>query len=286
MIERKPTIDIKILTLKEPKAKSNLVFDAERDVTDSYWSKILDFQSGFLTRNDWSYYAELSAYMSLLFPKRRNEFLREPNTRKLLFEMFDPEDPKYDDNNQPNVSDIKLLYPETTKEKLEEMGYYAEEARFDGLKMVDSDLVFLSEDLFEFLVVYPERKEDVAEIPNTYSMLHSGILEWEEQNFSYTQPMFLLQYLYPDKPSPIELTGQKLRDLRDLILDDIFSHASQGTTGALDASEFIQDVRELVFLKFLTAEHVEIKQNGIEVKMPGEEKFENKIDKIPEKRRF
>jgi hypothetical protein len=289
MIENKKAINIKDLSIPVPR-ENNIFFDPERDISDLHWMKMIEVQSRFFTTKNFGNYVEASAYMSILFPNRRMEITEEPVTKEFLFDLFDPENPIIKEfQNDIVISDLKVLYPEVNTKQLEKLDGSTNEKWFEELnnETTDKDYAaeFLAEDVFSFLVLYPEEKKHVVSIPNMYEQLKAGTKELDDAGLTYTQDLFLLKYLYPDVDLPFELTEERLNWFRDKCLEDLMSNIDipMPLSGA---DGFVEKIRELAFLKLLTAGKVEITAKGIKISGDNDNLLEKATSKTPERRKF
>jgi hypothetical protein len=277
MIEIKEKINIKELAHPEPEPKSRLLFDPKRDIAEKHMNNMMAILRSYHVTKKWGVYANTAASLSMLFPERREEFMlgnifQEPILSTLL----------KTGENRVNPADIKLLYPGTRTRTLENIMNVSPENLLNEIKAKSKNQTvydFLANDIFNFLVLYPQKINEIKKNKQIYDKLH----EWGNflviNNDPYAQDAFIMKYVFPRKPSPFKLNSDNLIILRDQVLTEILKPVSYTEYDEIR-------VRDIAFLKVLTADSVNFNKNGLEIKnLEDVHLGKNSID-LPTTRRF
>jgi hypothetical protein len=277
MIETKEKINIKELAHPEPEPASRLLFDPKKDITEKHMKNIMRVLRSYHATEKWSLYADTASSLSILFPERREEFmlgniLQEPILSTLL----------KTGENRVNPADIKLLYPGTRTRTLENILKFSPDKLLNEIKTKskkESTYDFLANDIFNFLVLYPQKINEIKKDKQIYKKLD----EWG--NFlainkePYTQDAFIMKHVFPSAKSPFDTSYTNLIELRDQVLSEILKPISYSEHDALL-------VRDIAFLKILMADKVVFGKDGLIIQNAEQNNLNKRNPELPFKRKF
>jgi hypothetical protein len=283
MIEARNIINIKEITLRESLQSSakDLVFDPERDIDDNHWSVMKDFLK-FERHKNWGEFASIAASMYLLFPDRRKELNVGRTTRDHLFWSYSADDVE----SRPDITDLKLLYGRNTRKLISgDKQEISEDNAIYIIKLVQENikndgLKYLARDIIDIFILSPKIVSKLKNIDGLCDLFIKKIPYNEDSNM-LASVSFAGRLLNPATDPIKSIDKNKLEEFKLACISKIENHESYLKAEIKDA------LRELAYLKLLTAHEVKSTPNGLDIVMqPRDYKFENQANDIPIFRRF
>jgi hypothetical protein len=252
-VQERGKINIKELALNEPGKRPVLPFDPERDVRDIDWQNwVADLKSlteGGKPTNG----REMAMYMTILFPNRKKD-LNLPTIDSFLV-----------DTPPQLISEIRVLFPDqyelVTKKHVEPFENFINRVK-------DFETTSIIWDAF---ILYPERWEEIQEIPNLIERVRVREIIMKNQEFWHEFAIFKLNERLLD-PYGAEIDNDDWKEMKNYHEE----HINDFTAPDLAAR-----------MKLLSAEKIEMTDKGLVITMPGQKNvFENKGRELPERRKF